>query len=1004
MTRRWCGRLLVLAIAYYGGARLGLSLAIYHSQVTPFWPPTGIAVVGLLLWGRSLWPAVAIAAFAVNAPLSHGLVAPGLISVGNALAPVVAVTLLRRLSFRPTMTQLRDVGALVTAGGLAMLVSATVGTGALLLDGLAVGRAVPVWLTWWTGDAMGAVIISPFLLCLHQQRLSPAPTLRRAVEATGLLALTAATATLGFQSAIGLRFLVFSALAVAAVRFQVRGAAPATLIASLAATRAAAEGIGPFTGIGETRAMLALQLFNACLVLTAYLLAGLTAERERAHDALARQGGELERLVADRTEELRRALDQLAQAQQIARMGSFDFDLDTGEGQWSDEVYRLLQLPLDSPISLDACLARCHAEERTQAQELLERLVVSGEPFTLDHRMRRADGSYRWLSSHAQAVYGEDGTITGVRGTVTDVDARKTAERRFQQLVEMAPDAMVLVNGDGVITQVNLQTATLFGYSKDELVGQHLEMLIPERYRAVHPHYRKNFVAHPTLRPMGAGLDLHARRRDGSEFPVEISLSPLETDEGTLISAAIRDVTDRKQQQDELAYRGLHDALTGLPNRVLLGDRLARAVAGLQRNPGRLTTVVFLDLDRFKWVNDSLGHDAGDTLLRTVADRLSHAVRPGDTVARFGGDEFVVLSEGLGSGSEAFAMAERLRVAVSAPVTLQEGHVVVPTLSVGLTTTADPKADPAALLRDADAAMYRAKEQGRDRTAFFAPEIHAEIRSRLATAGGLRDAIAQGQLCVHYQPILSLATNLPLGVEALVRWRHPERGLLAPDEFVGLAEETGQVGALDRAVILTACREFGQFLAEHPESSSLRLNVNISLRHLSSALLRSTLLQGLSEGGLRPGQLTVEVTESADLSGEQFSALLAMVKELGVKVAIDDFGTGFSALSRLHGLGVDAIKIDRSFVTDVHTSDHLQALVAAMTQLATALQATVVAEGVETGAQAKALRELGCVAGQGYLWSKPVPIDELGRWLDGPAPVPAQRPHQADLGLAPLRP
>lgn len=1000
MSRRWCWRVLVLALAYYGGARLGLSLAIYNSQVTPFWPPTGIAIAAMLIWGRSLWPGVAIAAFAINAPISHTFAAPLILVVGNVLAPVVAVTLLRRLSFDTEMKRLRDAAMLVAVGGGSMVISATIGVAGLLVDGLPSGRIVPVWATWWTGDAVGALIVAPFIFCLELQRRSPRPTRGRMIEALGFFGLTTAAMLIGFRSEQGLRFLVFPALAAVAVRFQLRGAAPAALIASLIAARAASLGVGPFNGVSETRSMIALQLFNICVTFTTLQLAAMTADRERARDALARQGDELEQLVEDRTQRLSNALDQLGQAQQIARMGSYDTDLLTGNAKWSDEFYRLMQLPIGAPMSYDIYMGMCHPDEVAMVQAIVGKTIATGEPFTMDHRLRKADGTYRWLHCQGKAVYNDEGVVIATRGTATDIDDRKAAEHRFEQLVEMAPDAMVFVNEEGNITQVNLQTEGLFGYPRAELIGMPIETLIPDRYRGVHRHHREAFVSTPDRRPMGRGLDLLARRRDGTEFPVEISLSPLETDEGQIVSASIRDVTDRKQQQDELAYRGLHDSLTGLPNRLLLADRLARSISGLRRNPGRSTGVIFLDLDRFKWVNDSLGHDAGDTLLRVVASRLLDAVRPGDTVARFGGDEFVVLGEGLDGPDEALAVAERLRSAVSAPVALQEGHVVVPTMSIGVMTTNDPRAEPAALLRDADAAMFRAKDQGRDRIAFFAPEIHAEMKSRLALTGGLRAAIEQGQLRVHYQPIVSLATGAAIAVEALVRWEHPDRGLLLPAEFLELAEETGQVGALDRAVIVTACREFGSLIATNPEASALSLNVNISLRHLSSAQLRDALVQGLNDGNLLPRHLTVEVTESADLSGEQFAELLAMVKELGLKVAIDDFGTGFSALSRLNGLAIDTIKVDRSFVTGVDRSARLQALVAAMTQLSAALDASVVAEGIDLEEQAEVLRGLGCTGGQGFLWSKGVPIDELARWLAARAPkVPSPRRSVDELEL-----
>jgi diguanylate cyclase (GGDEF)-like protein/PAS domain S-box-containing protein len=992
VTNRWWWRQVLVATAYYASAQLGLLLAFDHSQVTPFWPPVGIALAALLLCGRGVWPAVAVGAFAVNLPHGPGLVTPAVITAGNVLAPLLAAALLRRTGFDPGMSRLRDPATLVLVGSLAMTVSAGIGTVGLLLGDLPASHTGAVWATWWVGDTVGALIVTPFLLCLRQQLGAPPVPGRRALEAAVLLGLTALTTEVGFDSVHGLRFLVFPVLAAAAVRFQLRGAAPTALIATVVAAHAASRGEGLFDGVAQTHAMVVLQSFNACVAFTSYLLAALTADRLRAHQALTRQGGELERLVRDRTEELTSALGQLGQAQEIARMGSYDMNLLTGRAQWSDEMYRLMLMPQGAPMSLEIYSSLCHPDEVEMVQATIGHTVATGEPFTMDHRLRRADGAYRWLHCQGQVVRDESGTVIGTRGTATDIHQRKLAERRFQQVVEMAPDAMVFVDAHGVITQVNQQTEVLFGYARDELVGLPLEVLVPDRYRGVHVQHRDAFVHHPDLRPMGRDLDLLARRRDGSEFPVEISLSPLETDEGPQVTASIRDVTDRRQQQQELAYRGLHDSLTGLPNRLLLSDRLARAVASLGRTPGRCTAVVFLDLDRFKWVNDSLGHDAGDALLRTVAERLTRTVRPQDTVARFGGDEFVVLSEGLDGATEAQALADRLRTAVSSPVTLQEGYTVNPTVSIGLTLTDDPTADPTALLRDADAAMYRAKEQGRDRTAFFAPEIHAEMSTRLATAGGLRTAVEQGQLRVHYQPILSLDTGQPTGVEALVRWQHPERGLLLPGEFLDLAEETGHVGALDRAVILIACREFGQLMTSRPEASSLGLSVNVSLRHLSTDLLRDALVQALAEGNLLPRQLTVEVTESADLSSEQFAGLLTMVKDLGAKVAIDDFGTGFSALSRLNGLAVDTLKVDRSFVTDVHSSPRSKALVAAMTQLSRALGAAVIAEGIEHESQAQALRELGCAGGQGFLWSKGVPIDELSAWLrERSLVVPAPR-------------
>ncbi len=984
-------RLLAVAVAYYVGAQLGLQLALYNSQVTPFWPPTGIAMAAMLLWGRRVWPAVAVAAYLVNISLSESSWTPLMISAGNVAAPLLAVTGLQRARFNTELARLRDAAALVGIGSLAMGVSAGVGVCALLLDGLPTSAAAGVAATWWTGDTVGALIVTPFVLALVQQLRSPRPTRARLVEGVVLLTLVATCVEIGFRSTSGLRFLVFPVLAVAAVRFQLSGAAPATLLASLLATHAAASGAGSFAALNPTRAMVALSLFNGCITFTSYLLSALTADRARAQREQALWGDQLEQLVQARTEELSQALDQLTQTQQLAGLGSFSMDLATGSVFWSDELYRLMLQPVGSPMDLDSVLALCHPEDVLTVSSRVAESVSTGEAFAMDHRLRKADGSYRWLHCQGEVVRDATGEIVGIRGTTADIDDRKRAERRFAQLVEMAPDAMVFVGAEGVITQINRQTEVLFGYDRGELVGQPLEILIPTRFHSVHRQHREGFGAEPTVRPMGRDRTLMAVRRDGSEFPVEISLSPLETEDGQLVSAAIRDVTERQHQQDELSFRSLHDTLTGLPNRALLADRVQHALSSLGRGSTSMTTVVFVDLDRFKWVNDSLGHDAGDFLLCVVAERLSATVRPGDTVARFGGDEFVVLGTTLHDAQEAHAFADRLRQAVAAPVDLPGGYTVVPTVSVGITTATDPTTDPAELLRDADAAMYRAKEAGRDRTAFYVPGIQAVIEERLTTAGDLRNAIVQGQLRVHYQPVVDLSSGEVEAVEALVRWEHPTRGLVYPGEFIELAEETGQIESLDRAVIMRACREFGALADENSWARGVSLNVNVSLRHLSTARLREALAEGLAAGALPAGRLTVEVTESADLSGESFAALLDMVREIGSRVAVDDFGTGFSALSRLGGLGVDVIKIDRSFVTEVHTSPRARAIVSAMVRLASALDASVVAEGVEMPEQVAALRDLGCLAGQGFHWSPGLPIEQLGPWLAARAASQASR-------------
>ncbi|MHB8464561.1 MAG: putative bifunctional diguanylate cyclase/phosphodiesterase, partial [Acidimicrobiales bacterium] len=403
----------------------------------------------------------------------------------------------------------------------------------------------------------------------------------------------------------------------------------------------------------------------------------------------------------------------------------------------------------------------------------------------------------------------------------------RESQRLAQGLLESAPDAIVVVDASGVIRLVNRQTGTLFGWDRSELLGQPLEILLPHRLRDRHPDLRLGYVADPRLRPMGEGLELVACRRDGTEFPVDVSLSPLETADGLLISAAVRDATERKRAEAALAHQATHDALTGLPNRNLLEDRLSHALARASRN-GATVAVLFLDVDRLKVINDSRGHSAGDQLLCAVASRLQDAVRPDDTLARFGGDEFVIVTEGVGHGYAPETLATRIATVMAEPINLA-GYEVIVSVSIGV-AIAQPTDHAESLLRDADAAMYRAKDQGRDRFVVFDSRMRAGAIERLDTENALRRALERNEFCVYYQPVVELTAGKVVGVEALVRWQHPGRGLLEPSEFIPVAEETGLIVGLGAFVLREACQRVADWHRQHPELAQLALAVNLSGR------------------------------------------------------------------------------------------------------------------------------------------------------------------------------
>jgi diguanylate cyclase (GGDEF)-like protein len=447
--------------------------------------------------------------------------------------------------------------------------------------------------------------------------------------------------------------------------------------------------------------------------------------------------------------------------------------------------------------------------------------------------------------------------------------------------------------------------------------------------------------------------------------------------ESVLHLAAI--AVERTQFEDQLAHQAHHDPLTGLPNRTLFGELLEHSLRRAQRS-GSAVAVLFMDLDRFKVVNDSLGHDAGDELLEALGARLAGVLRPGDVVARFGGDEFTVLCEDLEPGvadRQAIGVAERLIDATRAPFRIGAEEQFV-SASVGIAISLSGTDRPEALIRDADAAMYRAKERGKDRCEVFDEQMRERARERHETENALHRAVARGEFRVFYQPIISVRDGTCVGVEALARWQHPERGLLTPVDFLGAAEETGLVVPIGAGVLEEACARAVSWRAALPSEEQFRLSVNLSGRQLVHAELAELVAGVLARVGLRPDALCIEITETVLM--EDIDAGVAAVKALkalGVRVSIDDFGTGYSALGYLRQFPVDDVKIDRTFVERLGTEPEDAAIVAAVVSLGHALGVTVTGEGVETEAQLAILRDLGVDAAQGYLFAPAQPGDDL---------------------------
>jgi diguanylate cyclase (GGDEF)-like protein len=441
------------------------------------------------------------------------------------------------------------------------------------------------------------------------------------------------------------------------------------------------------------------------------------------------------------------------------------------------------------------------------------------------------------------------------------------------------------------------------------------------------------------------------------------------------------DLTVKRETQEHLLYSTLHDALTGLPNRSLFTERLRHSMHRNVRHPDDMFAVLFLDLDRFKDVNDNLGHFAGDELLRAVARRLEACIRPEDTVARLSGDEFAILLESINETSDAGRVAERIEEALSFPINLA-GAEVTTSASVGIVTSTMSHDQPEQLLRSADMAMYRAKAAGRARYEMFDRTMHSDALARLQLETDLRRAVEQGEFRLHYQPLVSLRTGHITGLEALIRWEHPVRGLVQPSDFIPIAEETGLIVRIGRWVLTEACRQLKAWQGAHPRPEPLSISVNLSVKQFSQPDLIDQLARAVRTTGIPPESLRLEITEAALIDkGGAAMAVLTQIKHLGAQIYLDDFGTGYSSLIYLHRLPIDAIKIDRELVSTMDTDERNLRLVRTILTFAQIIGVRTEAEGISSAEQLRELRALKCEHGQGFLFSAAIPHDAVDEVL-----------------------
>lgn len=977
----WWWRSLLVAGAYLAAGRLGLALDSPSPFVSVFWPAFGGALAVLVRWGPGCVPALLVGAVAVQLTVGAPLWLAAGIALGNIAGPWAASVWLQRAGFNPQLTRRRDLWLLLGAGGLGAT-ALTALNGATWLA--ATGRIAPSdWpqsvLQWWSGDTLGLLVAGVPLLTLSRRSLANAVTAQRRHVCLGLLAGAAVllAASLITTPWVGLGALAWLLalpvlLCALAMRAGLATASAAVLATVLVLVAATAGGLGPFADIDR------LQPGNGQLLLWA--ASGAMAALMLMAHALT---GELVRL--DERWQLALAGSDL---------GVADWNLRTGES-FTSACWRLL---MDDPHgaqgrSLAHWLDQVHADDRPALDAALAPQTTPASPgLQRELRLRRGTG-WHWFDLHLSVAERDDaGRPLRVVASLADVGDRHDAADRQQLSASVfmhLHEGLVVTDADLQVIDANPTYCRIVGIPRDELIGTVPALLRPgvvdgQRDGLHRPQQASLFAA---LRSHGNWVgEVVERRRNGDPCALHITVSTVDGPDGALRYhvLVVSDVTEQRLQREQLERQTYFDELTRLPNRARLNQLLAEAMAATDRD-GYLLAVCYLDLDHFKAINERHGHDAGDLYLAELANRLRGALRVRGTVwsdaaARLGGDEFVLLLRA-GTVEEARSAVERVLRVVAQPVVVRPGAAPeMVTASVGATVYPLDASDADTLLRHADHAMYGVKQSGRNGFLFFDPEHSRRTEERVTAIGRVQDALDRHELLLYYQPKVDLRRGVVLGFEALLRWNHPDKGILPPAHFLPLIEHTGLSARVGDHVL---ARALDQLEAWQDAGLDLSVSVNITARHLQEPDFAQRLGELLARHNRPLGpRLELEVLETAALTDIGFtSVVLERCARLGVRWALDDFGTGYSTLTYLKRLPVQVLKIDRSFVHNMLADPQDRAIVENVINLSRTFDCLVVAEGVETAAQARMLLDMGCEVGQGMGIAAPMPADDVPGWV-----------------------
>ncbi|MFT4927772.1 MAG: diguanylate cyclase (GGDEF)-like protein/PAS domain S-box-containing protein, partial [Phenylobacterium sp.] len=1022
-----------LAIIYFLSAKLGLTFAFEQANVSPVWPPTGLAIAALLYFGYQLWPGVFFGALLLGISIDTPIIPAILISIGNTLEALAASFLILKLIHKYPFYSIKSIFTFSALILLTTVISATIGVGSLYFSTLITEQQVILlWTTWWLGDAVGGLLFTPLLLTLVRK---PAFAIdkSRFYELTALVACSIISTFVVFSTAMTLNqihyafaFFLIPTIVWSALRFYQHGASCIIMFYALVAIYSTLQDNGPFTVSTANESLLLLQSFIAIIMVTALALAASASETKRIENQLLDTQGNLRQLLEERTEALDDSRSELNAAVGRSEACAVSMRkllqasmLSSGEPCFNGITKELAQIyntdyafigvfADNSQLTIRTLSLWCknkHIDnfsyplKDTPCQdvldfkmELIERDVATqypNDPLLIEMNIESYFGAPIISSTgtnlgivvvmDSQSMEVSDWvkpTLNIIATRVSFELERNQAKQELQlaaSVFKETAEAIIICDKQQRMLRVNPAFTRITGYSAKEAIGQTPKLFTSDRHsRGFYQSFWQ--IVDATGSWQGEVWD---KRKDGKVFPCWQTITAVRDKQGQVKQyiGVFSDISSKKQAEEQIYHLAHFDILTGLPNRGLFIEQLGQAMKKAAVEQHSLA-LLFMDLDHFKLVNNAADHSTGDILLMHVADRLRKFANNNVVVSRLGGDEFTILLKNMTTEQEVSKLAQDILKELSTPFKLAPNEVIV-SASIGICTYPNDADSAHELLRNADTAMYKAKESGRKKVKFYTPDMNRKAKQRVEIEQSLRLAIKEQQFVLHYQPQVQLSTGRVIGVEALVRWQHPQQGLLSPYYFIPIAEESGLIVPLGEWILEEACHQFVRWQKQGIELNHMA--VNLSARQFVNNDIEATVKKVLTKTGIRPEHLELELTESMLMKNvEQTIATMNRLRQMGIALSIDDFGTGYSSMAYLKHFPIDKLKIDKSFIDDLLNASADAAIVNSTISLAHGLGLLVIAEGVETAEQAAYLKAHNCEEIQGYYFSVPYPGDSPG--------------------------